>query len=73
MQQSNSHGHSKPDHTVDLKGAAVNWCTGDKSKRSNVFEVSSSVLGLTILMQDESLQTSAEWYQVKSKKSRKNL
>jgi hypothetical protein len=64
MQQSTSHANSKPDHTVDLKGAAVAWCTGDKSKRSNVFEVSSAVLGSTILMQDESLQTSAEWYQV---------
>ena len=24
----------KPDHCIDLKGARVAWCTGDKSKRS---------------------------------------
>ena len=23
----------KPDHCIDLKGARVAWCTGDKSKR----------------------------------------
>ncbi len=53
----------KPEHCVDLKGATVSWCAaGDKSKRSNVFEVS-TLLGLTMLMQDDSLQVSAEWYQ----------
>ena len=30
----------KPEHCVDLKGASIEWCQGDKSKRSNVFEVS---------------------------------
>ena len=41
----------------------VEWCTGDKSKRSNVFEVSSNILGMTILLQDDSLALAAEWYQ----------
>lgn len=61
MQQS---GSSKPEHCIDLKGASVDWCTaGDKSKRSNVFEVSSAVLGVAVLMQDDSLQVAAEWFQ----------
>ena len=29
----------KPEHCVDLKGASIEWCQADKSKRSNVFEV----------------------------------
>ena len=62
QQQSDSSGSNKPEHCVDLKGARVEWCAGDKSKRSNVFEVS-TVLGLTVLMQDDSLQTAAEWFQ----------
>ena len=32
-------GTSKPDFCIDLKGATVDWCSADKSKRSNVFEV----------------------------------
>ena len=36
---------SKPDFCIDLKGATVDWCSSDKSKRSNVFEVTSSILG----------------------------
>ena len=31
---------NKPDHSVDLKGANIEWCNSDKSKRQNVFEVS---------------------------------
>eukprot|EP00094_Tigriopus_californicus_P012417 TCALIF_12003-PA protein Name:"Similar to ARHGAP27 Rho GTPase-activating protein 27 (Homo sapiens)" AED:0.35 eAED:0.36 QI:0/0/0/0.33/1/1/9/0/1508 len=60
--QSGGHTSAKPDHCIDLKGASVGWCTGDKSKRSNVFEVN-TVLGVSILMQDDSLQMAAEWYQ----------
>ena len=36
--------NSKPDYCIDLKGATVDWCSADKSKRSNVFEVS-NILG----------------------------
>ena len=40
-----SGNNSKPDFCIDLKGAIVDWCSSDKSKRSNVFEVSSAILG----------------------------
>ena len=43
--QSGSQSHAKPDYCIDLKGATVDWCSSDKSKRSNVFEVTSSILG----------------------------
>eukprot|EP00095_Tigriopus_kingsejongensis_P000335 maker-scaffold194_size270518-snap-gene-0.10 protein:Tk00335 transcript:maker-scaffold194_size270518-snap-gene-0.10-mRNA-1 annotation:"rho gtpase-activating protein 12" len=56
------HSSSKPEHCVDLKGASIQWSTSDKSKRSNVFEVT-AMLGVSILMQDDSLQMAAEWYQ----------
>ncbi len=60
-------GGGKPEHCVDLKGARVEWCAAGggerKSKRSNVFEVTNPVLGLTMLLQDDSLQVSAEWFQ----------
>ena len=48
-------GETKPDLCIDLSGARVEWCTGDKSKRNNVFEVS-TLFGLTVLVQDDSLQ-----------------
>ena len=53
---------SKPDFSLDLKGAIVDWCSSDKSKRSNVFEVSTS-LSTTVLLQDDSLSLAAEWLQ----------
>ncbi len=58
-------GSTKPEHCVDLKGARVEWCCAAerKSKRSNVFEVTNAVLGLTMLLQDDSLQVAAEWFQ----------
>ena len=58
-----SGNNSKPDFCIDLKGAIVDWCSSDKSKRSNVFEVSSSILGTTVLLQDDSLAVAAEWFQ----------
>jgi hypothetical protein len=55
--------HKQPDHCIDLKGAKISWCTaGDKSKRSHVFEVT-TLLSLTMLMQDDSLQVAAEWFE----------
>ena len=56
-------GHIKPEHCVDLHGARVEWCCERVSKRSNVFEVTNAVLGTTMLLQDDSLQVSAEWFQ----------
>merc|ERR1711997_623193 len=61
--QSGSQSHAKPDYCIDLKGATVDWCSSDKSKRSNVFEVTSSILGTTVLLQDDSLSLAAEWFQ----------
>ena len=42
-------GTSKPDFCIDLKGATVDWCSADKSKRSNVFEVNIYILGIYFL------------------------
>lgn len=53
---------SKPDFSLDLKGAVAEWCSSDKSKRSNVFEVSTS-LGTVVLLQDDSLSLACEWLQ----------
>ena len=53
---------SKPDFSLDLKGALAEWCSSDKSKRSNVFEVSTS-LGTVVLLQDDSLSLACEWLQ----------
>ena len=58
-----SGNNSKPDFCIDLKGAIVDWCSSEKSKRSNVFEVSSAILGTTVLLQDDSLAVAAEWFQ----------
>ena len=58
-----SGNNSKPDFCIDLKGAIVDWCSSEKSKRSNVFEVSSAILGTTVLLQDDSLAIAAEWFQ----------
>ena len=53
--------NTKPDHCVDLKGAEANWCK-EKSRRSNVFEVT-TLLGLTMLLQYDILQVAAEWFE----------
>ena len=57
-----SGGLTKPDHCVDLKGASVSWCTSDKSKRNNVFEVTTALLGITILLQDSDQSNATEWF-----------
>ena len=54
-------GQSKPDLCIDLKGATVDW-SPQHSKRSNVFEVS-TLLGTTILLQDDSIHVAGEWFQ----------
>ena len=56
------HGsHSKPDICVDLKGANVDW-SPQHSKRNNVFEVA-TLLGTTILLQDDYVHVAGEWFQ----------
>ena len=57
-----SGGLTKPDHCVDLKGASVSWCTSDKSKRNNVFEVTTALLGITILLQNSDQSNATEWF-----------
>uniref|UniRef100_A0A0K2SVR7 Rho GTPaseactivating protein 12like [Acyrthosiphon pisum] n=1 Tax=Lepeophtheirus salmonis TaxID=72036 RepID=A0A0K2SVR7_LEPSM len=62
MQNSGSSGSGKPEHVVDLKGTLIEWCKGDKSKRSYVFEVTSALFGLSVLLQGDSLNVSADWF-----------
>ena len=52
----------KPDLCVDLKGAGVEWCPKTQSKRNNVFELK-TLLGMTILLQDDSTHVAGEWFQ----------
>ena len=42
---------TKPDQHLDLTGARIEWCNSDKSKRLNVFEIS-TVLEQKILLQE---------------------
>jgi len=52
----------KPEHCVDLKGASIEWCQADKSKRSNVFEVGSCVLEQHLLLQDDDFTLANDWF-----------
>jgi len=52
----------KPEHCVDLKGASIEWCQADKSKRSNVFEVGSCVLEQRLLLQDDDFTLANDWF-----------
>ena len=52
---------AKPDLCIDLKGAAIDW-SPQHSKRNNVFEVS-TLLGTTVLLQDDSVHVAGEWFQ----------
>merc|ERR1711971_994571 len=53
---------NKPDHSVDLKGANIEWCNSDKSKRQNVFEVSTAILEQKMLMQDDDFTVANDWF-----------
>ena len=53
---------SSIDHCIDLKGATVAWCASDKSKRNNVFEVTTALLGITILLQDADVGNATDWF-----------
>ena len=52
---------AKPDLCIDLKGATIDW-SPQHSKRNNVFEVS-TLLGTTVLLQDDSVHVAGEWFQ----------
>lgn len=52
---------NKPDYCVDLKGAYIEWCNFDKSKRSNVFGIS-TVLEQKLLMQDDDFTDANDWF-----------
>lgn len=45
---------------INLAGAVIDWCT-DKSKRRNVFQLSTTA-GQKVLLQDNNEQTSKEWF-----------
>ena len=53
---------NKPDQSVDLKGANIEWCNSDKSKRQNVFEVSTAILEQKMLMQDDDFTVANDWF-----------
>ncbi|XP_040208558.1 rho GTPase-activating protein 12 isoform X3 [Rana temporaria] len=52
---------SKPEFTVDLKGASVDWATRDKSSKKNVIEVKTNS-GTEILIQSDNDNMIKEWY-----------
>ncbi|KAG9476460.1 hypothetical protein GDO78_003161 [Eleutherodactylus coqui] len=52
---------SKPEFTVDLKGASVEWATKDKSSKKNVIELKTSS-GTELLIQTENDSMIKEWY-----------
>uniref|UniRef100_A0A224Z8T1 Signal transduction n=1 Tax=Rhipicephalus zambeziensis TaxID=60191 RepID=A0A224Z8T1_9ACAR len=45
---------------INLAGAVIDWCP-DKSKRRNVFQLSTTA-GQKVLLQDDNVQTSKEWF-----------
>ncbi|XP_075683599.1 rho GTPase-activating protein 12 isoform X5 [Rhinoderma darwinii] len=52
---------SKPEFTVDLKGASVEWATKDKSSKKNVIELKTPS-GTDLLIQTENDNMIKEWY-----------
>lgn len=53
--------NNKPDHCIDLKGAQIEWCNSDKSKRLNVFELL-TVLDQKMLLQDDDFSVANDWF-----------
>ena len=51
MQNNSKNNSSTPEINFDLKGADISWSDKSKSRKNNVFEVSSALLGTTILLQ----------------------
>ncbi|CAI9550691.1 unnamed protein product, partial [Staurois parvus] len=52
---------SKPEFTVDLKGASVEWATKDKSSKKNVIEFKTNS-GTELLIQSDNDNMIKEWY-----------
>ncbi|KAM4027407.1 rho GTPase-activating protein 12 isoform 6-T6 [Anomaloglossus baeobatrachus] len=52
---------SKPEFTVDLKGASVEWATKEKSSKKNVIELKTPS-GTDLLIQTENDNMIKEWY-----------
>ncbi|KAM8967535.1 rho GTPase-activating protein 12 isoform 2-T2 [Pelodytes ibericus] len=52
---------SKPEFTVDLKGASVEWATKDKSSKKNVLELKTHT-GTELLIQSDNDGWIKEWY-----------
>ncbi|XP_066508207.1 rho GTPase-activating protein 12-like isoform X2 [Hoplias malabaricus] len=52
---------SKPEFSVDLKGATVEWATKDKSSKKHVLEVKTRQ-GTELLLQSDSESTINEWF-----------
>ena len=53
---------NKPDQCLDLKGANIEWCNSDISKRQNVFQVSTAILEQKMLMQDDDFTVANDWF-----------
>ncbi|XP_011484276.1 rho GTPase-activating protein 12 isoform X6 [Oryzias latipes] len=54
-------GQSKPEFTVDLKGASVEWASKDKSSKKNVIELKIQN-GTDLLIQCDNDGTITEWF-----------
>ncbi|KAJ8272480.1 hypothetical protein GJAV_G00089590 [Gymnothorax javanicus] len=54
-------GHSKPEFTVDLKGASVEWASKDKSSKKHVLELKTRQ-GTELLIHSENESLVNEWY-----------
>ncbi|KFP22763.1 Rho GTPase-activating protein 12, partial [Egretta garzetta] len=54
---------SKPEFTVDLKGALIDWASKDKSSKKNVIELKTRQ-GTELLIQSDNDSIINEWYKV---------
>ncbi|KAM6338954.1 rho GTPase-activating protein 12 isoform 8-T8 [Podargus strigoides] len=54
---------SKPEFTVDLKGALIDWASKDKSSKKNVIELKTRQ-GTELLIQSDNDSFINEWYEV---------
>ncbi|XP_053914660.1 rho GTPase-activating protein 12 isoform X6 [Cuculus canorus] len=54
---------SKPEFTVDLKGASIDWASKDKSSKKNVIELKTRQ-GTELLIQSDNDSFINEWYKV---------
>ncbi|KAG8443327.1 hypothetical protein GDO86_011933 [Hymenochirus boettgeri] len=52
---------SKPEYTVDIKGATIDWAAKDKSSKKNVIELKTT-LGTELLIQSDNDTLIKDWY-----------